>query len=260
MSARPTLTGIVPDWPVSAAVRAFVTVREGGVSAGPFGVAGGAARGLNLGDHVGDDPAAVRENRVRLEAGLPGPVHWLRQVHGIAVHDADAPAPDEPMLADAAITTRPGTVIAVMTADCLPVLLADARGRGVGVAHAGWRGLAAGVLEATVDAMRARLSTDGPLLAWLGPAIGPAAFEVGDEVREAFCGLDAGAAQAFVPGPVPGKWLADLYALARLRLALRGVTDVSGGGLCTVTDAERFYSHRRDRTSGRFASLVWLAR
>ncbi len=260
MSARPTLPGIAPDWPVSAAVRAFVTVREGGVSAGPFGSAGGAARGLNLGDHVGDDPAAVRENRARLEAGLPGPVRWLRQVHGIAVHDADAPAPDAPAIADAAITTRPGTVVAVMTADCLPVLLADARGRGVGVAHAGWRGLAAGVLEATVDAMRAQLGAGAPLQAWLGPAIGPAAFEVGDEVRGVFCRLDAGAAQAFVPGPASGQWLADLYALARLRLASRGVTDVSGGGLCTVTDAARFYSHRRDRTSGRLASLVWLAR
>ena len=260
MSDHPPLPGLLPDWPVSAAVRGFVTVREGGVSAGPFGAAGGAARGLNLGDHVGDDPVAVRANRARLEAGLPGPVRWLRQVHGIAVHDADASAPDAPAVADAAITTRPGTVIAVMTADCLPVLMADARGRGVGIAHAGWRGLAAGVLEATVDAMRARLGGDTPLQAWLGPAIGPAAFEVGDEVREAFCALDASAAKAFVPGPAPGKWLADLYALARLRLASRGVTDVSGGGLCTVTDATRFYSHRRDRPSGRLASLVWLAR
>lgn len=254
------LPGLVPDWPVSAAVRAFVSVRQGGVSGGPFGEAGGAARGLNVGDHVGDDPVAVSENRARLEAGLPGPVHWLRQVHGIAVHDADAPAPDAPAVADAAITTRPGKVIAVMTADCLPVLLADARGRGVGVAHAGWRGLAAGVLEATVDAMRARLGADAQLQAWLGPAIGPAAFEVGDEVRQAFCGLDVSAAQAFLPGPASGKWLADLYALARLRLALRGVTEVSGGGLCTVSDATRFYSHRRDRISGRLASLVWLAR
>ena len=134
MSDHPPLPGLVPDWPVSAEVRAFVTVREGGVSAGPFGVAGGAARGLNLGEHVGDDPAAVRENRARLEAGLPGPVRWLRQVHGTAVHDADGSAPDAPAVADAAITTRSGTVIAVMTADCLPVLLADARGRGVGVA------------------------------------------------------------------------------------------------------------------------------
>ncbi|RPH42951.1 MAG: peptidoglycan editing factor PgeF [Burkholderiales bacterium] len=254
------MPGIVPDWPVANAVRAFVTTRAGGVSAGAFGLVDGAAGGLNLGDHVGDDADAVRENRSRLEASLPGRVRWLRQVHGVAVHDADGPEPVEPPVADAAVTTTPGTVVAVMTADCLPILLADAQGRAVGVAHAGWRGLAAGVAETTVDALRARVGADARIQAWLGPAIGPTAFEVGDDVRQAFCDLDASAATAFLPGPAAGKWWADLFALARLRLASRGVTDVRGGALCTVTDAARFYSHRRDRSSGRLASLVWLAR
>lgn len=257
MIAPPVL---VPEWRAPATVHARVTTRAGGVSAGPFGLDGGAPGGLNLGDHVGDDAAAVRENRARLEAGLPGPVRWLGQVHGTAVHDADAPWPDDvPPVADAAVATRPGTVIAVMTADCLPILFADARGRAVGVAHAGWRGLAAGVAEATVDAVRARAGADARIVAWLGPAIGPAAFEVGDEVRQAFCDPDPGASAAFARGAAPGKWWADLYGLARRRLAARGVEDVGGGGLCTVGDPARFYSHRRDRRSGRFASLVWIA-
>lgn len=259
MTAAGSLPGITPDWPVSPQVRAFVTLRAGGVSAGHFGLSGGAPGGLNLGEHVGDDAGAVQENRARLRAALPGPVRWLSQVHGVAVHDADGPMPQAPPLADAAITTRTGTVLAVMTADCLPILLADAQGRAVGVAHAGWRGLAAGVAEATVDALHARLGADARLQAWLGPAIGPAAFEVGEEVRQAFCDLDSGCAASFVPGPSSAKWRADLFALARLRLASRGVTDVRGGQLCTVTDATRFYSHRRDRTSGRLASIVWIA-
>jgi hypothetical protein len=231
------------------------------VSAGPFGLHDGAPGGLNLGAHVGDDPAAVRENRARLEAALPGPVRWLEQVHGTAVHDADAPwSGSAPPVADAAVATRPGTVLAVMTADCLPVLLADASGSVVGAVHAGWRGLASGVVEAAVDAVRARAGVDAAIVAWLGPAIGPSAFEVGDEVRQAFCDLEAADSVAFAPGAVPGKWWADLYALARRRLASRGVRDVAGGGLCTVADPARFYSHRRDRRSGRFASLVWLSR
>ena len=260
MSVTAALPGLSPQWPVPARVRAFVTVRAGGVSAGAFGLDGGAPGGLNLGDHVGDDPVSVAENRARLRAMLPGPVRWLQQVHGTAVHDADAPWDgEEAPVADAAVATRPGTVLAVMTADCLPILLADASGRAVGAAHAGWRGLAAGVAETTVDALRARVGADAPLLAWLGPAIGPAAFEVGDEVREAFCDADAASAHAFAPGAAPGKWWADLYALARRRLASRGVDRIHGGGLCTVADPRRFYSHRRDRRSGRFASLVWLA-
>ncbi len=260
MSAPASLPGLVPDWPVPGRVRAFVTTRAGGVSTGAFGLDGGAPGGLNLGDHVGDDPAAVAVNRARLQAVLPGPVRWLQQVHGTAVHDADvAWTGDASPVADAAVATRPGAVLAVMTADCLPILLADASGRAVGAVHAGWRGLAGGVAEAAVDAMRVRLGSDARLLAWLGPAIGPSAFEVGDDVRDAFCDLDARALDAFVPGAVPGKWWADLYALARRRLASRGVEDVHGGVTCTVTDRERFYSHRRDRRSGRFASLVWLA-
>ena len=253
------LPGIVPRWTAPRGVGAFVTVRTGGVSAGAFGAADGSANGLNLGDHVGDVPQAVAENRARLQRRLPAPVRWLRQIHGITVHDADTgvPADADPPEADAAVTTRSDVVLAVMTADCLPVLFADAHGRMVGVAHAGWRGLADGVLEATVDAMRAKLGADAPLLAWLGPAIGPDAFEVGDEVRAAFVARDPAAAGAFTVGPAPGKWWADLYRLARLRLATRGVTDAGGGERCTVGEPAQFYSHRRDRRTGRMASLVW---
>jgi len=256
------LPGIAPDWAVSDRVCAWATLRTGGVSAGDFGAADGAPVGLNLGEHVGDDPDAVSQNRARLQAVLPGPICWLQQVHGIDVHQADSavsagqPAPVP--TADAAITMRAGQVLAIMTADCLPLLLADVQGRIVGAVHAGWRGLAAGVIETTVDAMRARLGEDAELAAWLGPAIGPASFEVGQEVRDAFCDQDGRASSAFMPGPVEGKYWGDLYALARRRLASRGVTSVSGGELCTVRDPARFYSHRRDRRTGRMASLVWL--
>jgi len=251
--------GLVPDWRAPSAVRALVTTRTGGVSEGAFGLQGGAPGGLNLGLHVGDDPGAVAENRARLERFLPGPVRWLAQIHGTGVHDADAPWDGVPPVADAAITLRPGVVLAVMTADCLPILLADEAGRGVAVAHAGWRGLAAGVAEATVDALLARLGQSATLTAWLGPAIGPRAFEVGDEVRQAFCDADPESSSSFVPGLAPGKWWADLYALARRRLAARGVVRVDGGTACTVSEPQRFYSHRRDRRSGRMASLIWLA-
>ena len=267
------LPWIVPDWRAPARVAACATLRAGGVSAGVFGTEDGASAGLNLGDHVGDDPDAVRINRARLEAAVARPIRWLRQVHGIAVHDADA-APargprdmagtdgtdgtDDPPTADAAITGRTDLVLAVMTADCLPILFADTRGRMVGVAHAGWRGLAGGVAEATVDAMRARLGDDARFVAWLGPAIGPAAFEVGAEVREAFCDRDAHAALAFVADVHTGKWRADLYRLARQRLASRGIVEVGGGDRCTVSEPRYFYSHRRDRRSGRMASLVRL--
>jgi YfiH family protein len=253
---------IVPDWPAPVGVGALSTTRLGGVSRGRFGAIDGSPQGLNLGEHVDDDPGAVRVNRERLAARLPGPVRWLRQVHGVAVHDADAPgaqAPDPAPVADAAVTGRPGTVLGIMTADCLPILLTDRDGRMVGAAHAGWRGLAQGVAEATVDAMRARLGADARLLAWLGPAIGPLAFEVGDEVREAFCDADAAADRAFVATGAPGKWRADLYRLARLRLAARDVDAVYGADRCTALEPQQFYSHRRDRGSGRMASLVWLA-
>jgi hypothetical protein len=237
---------IVPDWPAPARVRALVTTRSGGVSTGPYA-------GLNLGDHVGDDAAMVACNRRLLAAHLPAEPRWLEQVHGSAVAEAERARPGA--RADASVARAPGVVCAVLTADCLPVLLCDVAGNTVAAAHAGWRGLAGGVLENTVAAMSVE---PGALMAWLGPAIGPAAFEVGSEVREAFVAVDANAAAAFVQGAREGKWLADLYALARQRLHAAGVSAVHGGGACTVTDAQRFYSFRRDGVTGRFASLIWL--
>ena len=260
MTPRSPVPGLRPQWPAHPRVGAFVSIRAGGVSQGRFNDPGGSGGGLNLGDQVGDDPVAVTENRARLQASVPGPIHWLRQVHGTVVHHADGPeAPVSPPVADAAITCTPGVVIGVITADCLPILLADAEGRAVGVAHAGWRGLAAGVTEAAVAALRARIGAGCELTAWLGPAIGPTAFEVGSDVRDAFCDTDPGAAAAFAVAATPGKWLANLYALTRRRLQACGVGQVAGGNLCTVSDPLRFYSHRRDRVSGRMASLVWLA-
>lgn len=248
-----------PDWSAPATVCGLSTLRPGGVSRGAWGLAGGAAGGLNLGEHCGDDADDVRENRRRLRGLLPSEPLWLDQVHGNSVVDGDACATGrEPRpKADAAIATRRGVVLAVLTADCLPVLLTNASGSAVGIAHAGWRGLAAGVLEATVAAL-ARASDDHRWIAWLGPAIGPTRFEVGSEVRHAFVEQDAAAAHAFVPAGAPGKWYADLFALARDRLAQAGVLEVHGGGLCTASDARRFYSYRRDRTTGRMASLIWL--
>lgn len=252
---------LLPEWEAPPVVRAFVTLRTGGCSRGVHGVRGGGAGGWNLATHCGDDPAHVAANRARLRALLPGEPIWLDQVHGCDVHDADAAVGDDEQpapVADAAFTTRRGRVLAVMTADCLPVLLAARDASVVGVAHAGWRGLAAGVVERTVERMM-RAGSGGPVVAWLGPAIGPQRFEVGGEVREAFVDADPAAAAAFVPGACPGKWFADLYALARLRLAACGVREVSGGDLCTVADEERFYSYRRDRQTGRMASVIWIA-
>ena len=257
---RDTIDWLLPDWPAPAAVRALSTTRAGGVSRGPWGLADGGAAGLNLGARCADDDEAVRENRRRLARALPAEPVWLEQVHGVEVFDADSRAPGGSCTlprADAAITTRRGTVLAVLTADCLPVLLADAGGTAVGIAHAGWRGLAAGVLERTVAALE-RTGSGRGWLAWLGPAIGPSRFEVGDDVRDAFTRDDAAAARAFVPAGTPGKWFADLFWLARRRLARAGVTQVHGGGLCTFSDAQRFYSFRRDRETGRMASLIWL--
>jgi YfiH family protein len=236
---------MVPDWPAPARVRALITTRAGGVSRGAF-------ESLNLGDRVGDDPVAVAENRARVAAHVPRPPLWLRQVHGTRVaHTAtDRPGCE----ADAAIAREPGEVLVVMTADCLPVLLADDGGTAVAIAHAGWRGLAAGVIERSVAALRVQPEH---LVAYLGPAIGPSAFEVGNEVREAFVAADAAASAAFAPG-VPGKWLADLYALGRLRLARLGITRVFGGQFCTYSEPERFFSYRRDGITGRMASLIWL--
>jgi len=248
--------GIIPDWPAPANVRALQTTRDGGVSVGAYAT-------LNLGDHVGDDPVAVARNRALLRASLPSDPVWLKQVHGNIVADADRTVgvPD----ADAAVARKSGVICAVMTADCLPLLLCDEAGTVVAAAHAGWRGLAGGVVEATVKAMNVAPER---LLVWLGPAIGPSAFEVGDEVRLAFMAHDPQAAKAFVPSPSlrtqdsalgTKKWLADIYLLARQRLTMLGVKQVYGGGLCTYTDAERFYSYRRDQAAGRMASLIWLA-
>ncbi len=238
---------IIPDWPAPSRVRAFSTTRTGGVSRPPYDT-------FNLAGHVGDDPASVAANRARLREALalPASPAWLRQVHGTGVVDAAACGSEAE--ADGAFAAAAGIVCAVLTADCLPVLLCDRKGTAVAALHAGWRGLSAGVLEAGVRALGA---SPGELLAWLGPAIGPDVFEVGDEVREVFVAHDPDARAAFRPSPA-GRWLADLYALARQRLAAAGVTAVYGGGWCTCNDAERFYSFRRDRDTGRMASLVWL--
>lgn len=233
-----------PDWPAPARVRTCVTTRLGGVSRAPFDT-------LNLGDHVGDDPAAVAENRMRLHQALGCRPAWLSQVHGIAVVEAD---PSRVMQADASWTATSGVACAVMTADCLPALFCDRAGTRVAAAHAGWRGLANGVLEATVQTLAV---PPAELLVWLGPAIGPAAFEVGAEVREVFIDQHAAAVEAFRPSANSGRWLADLYALARIRLAAQGINAVYGGGECTFSDP-RFYSYRRAAHTGRFASLIWL--
>jgi len=237
---------LLPDWPAPARVKACVTTREGGVSLAPFD-------SLNLGDHVGDEPSAVAENRRRLTDRFAMRPAWLQQVHGIDAVEAD---PARVVVADASWTATPGIACTAMTADCLPVLFCDRAGSRVAAAHAGWRGLANGVLEATLDRLEVPAEE---VLAWLGPAIGPQAFEVGPEVREAFIAHLPEAQQAFMPSHNAGKFLADIYALARLRLAARGVTAVYGGGLCTVTDP-RFFSYRRNARTGRFASLIWLER
>ena len=245
MSTAPEF--LFPDWPVPPSVHAAVTTRTGGASSGPYA-------SLNLALHVGDDPDAVAENRRRVRAALelPADPRWLTQVHGTTVA---VPGRNEPASADAAVAFEPRQVCAVLVADCLPVMLATRTGDRVGIAHAGWRGLAAGVIEATVAA----LATDpAGLVAWLGPAIGPTAFEVGGEVRDAFIASQPAAARAFCPGR-SGRFLADLPALARMRLAACGVTGVHGGGECSYSDAARFYSYRRDGRTGRMAALLWLA-
>jgi YfiH family protein len=237
---------LIPDWPAPAGVKACVTTRADGVSLAPFD-------SLNLGDHVDDSPEAVAENRRRLTDQFSIQPAWLKQVHGIAVAHAD---PSLTATADASWTATPGIACTAMTADCLPALFCDRAGTRVAAAHAGWRGLAAGVLEATLDSLAV---PPEEVLVWLGPAIGPQAFEVGPEVREIFVEQLPEAAKAFVPSQNAGKFMADIYELARLRLATRGVTAVYGGGFCTVTDP-RFFSYRRSPRTGRFASLVWLER
>ncbi len=289
---RTELSVLVPEWPAPRGVRAAFTLRGGGVSAPPYD-------SLNVGAHVGDALASVRENRRRLRDGLrlPAEPAWLEQVHGAAVVDLDglgtvegarrdSPRPDDassmsaaparpapamvssiasrvapvmvssigPPRADAATAHSTGRVCVIQVADCMPVLFAARDGSAVGAAHAGWRGLAGGVLEATVRSLGV---ASGELLAWLGPAIGQDNFEVGEEVRTAFVATDPGAAGAFVPN-TRGRWQCDLYALARRRLAALGIQNVFGGGWCTYADAARFFSFRRDGQCGRMAALIWL--
>jgi YfiH family protein len=241
---NPSSDWLRPDWPAPANVRACGTTRAGGTSLPPFD-------SLNLGDHVEDDPQAVADNRRLLIERLSCQPAWLKQVHSPDVVAAD---PAQVPIADASWSSAPGIACCVLTADCLPALFCDRAGTRVAAAHAGWRGLANGVLENTLDAMAVE---PADILAWLGPAIGPQAFEVGPEVREAFLAQHAETAQVFLPSRNAGKYMADIYALARIRLAARGVTAVYGGGLCTVND-ERFFSYRRAARTGRFASLVWL--
>jgi hypothetical protein len=236
---------IVPHWAAPANVRALQTTRVGGHSAGPWS-------GFNLGDHVGDDAGAVAANRELLRKFIPAEPAWLRQVHGAAV--AEAAAASGVTEADASVACAPGSVCAILTADCLPVLMCDRAGTVVAAAHAGWRGLLGGVLENTVAAMAV---PPGQLIAWLGPAIGARRFEVGGEVRAAFAACEREALDAFVPG-AGDRWLCDIYALARQRLVKSGVVAISGGGECTVSMDERYFSYRRDGVTGRMATLIWL--
>jgi polyphenol oxidase len=239
---------VTPDWPVKPSVRAGTTLRRGGVSTGPY-------TSFNLASHVGDREELVAENRRRLRStlGLPAEPLWLTQLHGVAVarHETGAEIP----AADAAVAFAPGQVCAVLTADCLPIVFVDRDATRIGVAHAGWRGLADGVLEATIKA----LEVPAPyLLAWLGPAISQPEFEVGKDVRAAFLARAPQSESAFTAN-ARGRFQADLYALARMRLARAGIKSVYGGGWCTFRDTQRFYSYRRDGKTGRMATLAWLA-
>jgi YfiH family protein len=242
---------IIPDWPAPARVQALQTTRQGGVSLAPYD-------SFNLGSHVGDTPLAVARNRILLNTRLPSEPVWLEQVHGTLVANADH-ASCLPQ-ADACIARQRGSVCAVMTADCLPVLLCDAQGSVVGAAHAGWKGLASGVIEATVLAMGVAPQS---LMAWLGPAIGREHFEVGEEVRAAFVAVQPQAVSAFIPSLLEGqgrgdKYLADIYALARLRLSALGIVQIYGGKHCTYREREKFFSYRRDGATGRMGTFIWL--
>jgi len=241
-----------PDWPAPEWVQAVSTLRAGGVSGSPY-------QGLNLGDHVGDDLIAVGENRRRLEQTLklPSSPIWLKQVHGTSVIEV-AGIQSLDIEADAALTTQSGIVCAVLTADCLPLLFCDRQGTRVAAVHAGWRGLAAGIVESAVQALAVPADD---LLVWLGPAIGSAVFEVGAEVRDIFIAHDRAAQQAFHYRPQPSGrdcYLADIYLLARMRLQLLGVEAIYGGQYCTYSDSAAFYSYRRDGVTGRQASLIWM--
>lgn len=233
---------ILPDWPAPPGVMAFSTTREGGASTGPWA-------SLNLGANCGDEPENVAQNRQLINRSLPSPVRWLRQVHGTTVVQQSGETGIEPE-ADAVVSDRPARVCAVLTADCLPVFFCNRSGDRVGIAHAGWRGLAAGVLQSTIEALG---ESPDSLMAWLGPAIGPAAYEVGGEVVRAFPDE-----RSEVAVPHGDRFLLDLYAIARLKLEAAGIGAVYGGGLCTFSDAGRFYSFRRDGVTGRMANLIWI--
>lgn len=251
---------ITPDWPhAPSSISSLSTERAGGISRAPYddGHGGG---GLNLGMHVGDIPADVLKNRLLVRSVLPGEPIWLSQVHGSTVIDADALSDADlqnVQEADAIVTSVPQRVCAIQTADCLPVLFCSADGKIVGAAHAGWRGLAAGVLENTIRQMRRKGARE--ISAWLGPAIGPQKFEVGQDVYDAFKHIDIKTTAAFKALPdIPQKFLADIYQLAGMTLEREGVSRISGGGFCTVTEEKRFYSYRREGVTGRMASLVWI--
>ncbi len=242
--ALPSVTGSA--W---QGVRYFCTVRAGGVSTGPYA-------SMNLGRRTQDDSAHVLENRRRLRAEVPAEPFWLNQVHGVQVADADQEG--EALSADASVTSAPGRVLAIMTADCLPVVIADVQGRAVGIAHAGWRGLAEGVLEQTLSRLQAKVGGDAQWQAWVGPGISQPHFEVGADVYEAFVGRDSRTGVFFAPRAADKKWLADLPGLARHRLQAAGVAQVELSGCCTYGEPERFFSYRRRPDSGRMVTVAWL--
>lgn len=248
---------LVPDWPqLPGQFGALTTLRTGGVSLAPYGDVTGVG-GFNLGDHVSDFAEHVAHNRSLLSHYLPSTPQWLSQVHGNLVLNFDESQFN--LSADACVTSQPEVICAVLTADCLPVLLCDPEQSVVAAAHAGWRGLANGVLENTLDTMQQLGACPAKVLAWLGPAIGPSKFEVGEEVRVRFIEQDAAAAGAFTPNPsFPPKFYADIYQLARLRLSRLGVKKVAGGEFCTFSQPDKFYSYRRDGVTGRMASLIWV--
>jgi YfiH family protein len=249
MASINTLEFIYPDWPAPVHVKALTTTRNGGFSVGPYA-------SFNLSNLVGDEPGNVRRNRALLRdvLKLPSDPLWLTQIHGNRVIDAFDAAPSEE--ADGCVTGTPGVVCAVLTADCLPIFICDRRSTRIGILHAGWRGLTAGIIE---EGLRKIQLPTGNLLAWLGPAIGSSAYEVGDEVRQTFVSLDRELAEAFTPVPGrKGHWLADLSDLARRRLRAQGVHSIYGGLRCTLRERNLFFSHRRDGGCGRMASLIWL--
>ncbi|BBL87904.1 laccase domain protein [Vibrio rotiferianus] len=237
---------ILPNWPAPKNVKAFASTRVGGFSSAPY-------QGLNLGAHVGDDPSIVEKNRAWLaqQANMPSAPIWLNQTHSTVVAQVSAPT-TQVLDADGVFTSASNVVCSAMTADCLPVLLTNTQGSQVAAVHAGWRGLANGIVENALELF------SGEVMAWLGPAIGPQAFEVGEDVLQAFVDFDSQAHQAFTPRDVEGKWLADMSKLATQRLNKLGITQVFDSGLCTFQDKEDFYSYRRDAVTGRQATFIWI--